>query len=99
MRRFTSISCRLSFSSLVLLAALISGWPVGSSFARRTGEESSKVRRNAPQDSRELNSDTLKDRKRPAGLAPLGQSFRPNLPPPGKRKGLIYTQQGFVDPR
>ena len=35
--------------------------------------------------------------QRRLGLNPLGESFRPNLPPPKQRKGLIYTAAGFVD--
>jgi hypothetical protein len=35
--------------------------------------------------------------ERPLGLHPLGDSFRPNLPPPSRRKGLVHTPAGFVD--
>ena len=38
---------------------------------------------------------TLHDRM--LGLNPLGDSFKPNLPPFSRRRGLIYTPVGFVD--
>jgi len=38
---------------------------------------------------------TLHDRM--LGLNPLGDSFKPNLPPFSQRRGLVYTQAGFVD--
>jgi hypothetical protein len=37
--------------------------------------------------------------ERPLDVAPLG-NFNPNIPPPGQqRKGLIFTQQGFFNPK
>jgi hypothetical protein len=39
------------------------------------------------------------DGGRPPDLSPLGRGFDPNLPPLIRRKGLVYTQGGFVDPR
>src|SRR5258706_8358978 len=42
---------------------------------------------------------TMRGHERPLGLSPLGESFRPNLPPPGKRRGLVYTPAGFIDPK
>ena len=38
------------------------------------------------------------DRERPLGLSPL-DGFTPNIPPVSKRKGLIYTQAGFFNPK
>jgi subtilase family protein/thrombospondin type 3 repeat protein len=31
------------------------------------------------------------------GMNPLGDSFKPNIPPQSKRRGLVYTPVGFVD--
>src|SRR5262252_8428279 len=38
------------------------------------------------------------DRERPLGLSPL-EGFTPNLPPVSKRKGLVFTQIGFFNPK
>src|SRR5215831_18867804 len=38
------------------------------------------------------------DRERPLELSPLG-GFTPNVPPVTKRKGLVYTQVGFFNPK
>ena len=38
------------------------------------------------------------DRERPLDVAPLG-NFRPAIPDLAHRKGLIYTQQGFFNPK
>src|SRR5215471_3560935 len=38
------------------------------------------------------------NRERPLGLTPL-EGFTPNLPPVSKRKGLVFTQIGFFNPK
>ena len=103
--RFTAQSGKgVLFVALALVAALLV--PSVYTWAVKSGGGKPGIVPSGQQDLREIDPVALayfqrlalETRERPLDVAPLG-NFKPNIPDHSSRKGLVYTQIGFFNPK
>jgi hypothetical protein len=94
------IACLFLVSALALLVPTMVTWAVKSGATRPGLSPSGDL------DAKDIDQAALSyfqrmaapKRERPLGLS-LFENFNPNIPPLPKRKGLVYTQAGFFNPK
>ena len=90
----------ISFLATLLIPAMMA-WAVKSE-KRKPGIDSFGILQQQDIDLQALSyfqRAAVPDRERPLGLAIFGEDFQPRVVSLSARRGLIYTEAGFVDPK
>src|SRR5262245_7122467 len=95
---------RISYPLLVLVVTLL--LPSMATWAVKSGAAKPGLSPSGDLDEKDIDKAALNyfqrmaapDQMRPLGLS-LFQDFNPNIPPLPKRKGLVFTQAGFFNPK